>query len=191
MALCLVPGIAPGNRRPWQEFPRSNHFDVFRKPTELPIPWVFYFPKDPNPNPSVRIRSTRTQEERIMNRQVRVKDQFPRREEPAASTYSSRLGIGYARPLDSVVPYPRSGENALEQLKNRLLREALAETNESGLLAPLRRAANEAASLAWLEPHPLLVFPELFLEKRRIAQSRIQHQQRVRSRTARLMEAFA
>ena len=69
--------------------------------------------------------------------------------------------------------------------------EALAETQVPNMLAPLRRAANDAASLAWLEPQPLLVFPELFLEKRRLAHNRGQQQQRIRNRTARLLEVFA
>jgi hypothetical protein len=57
-----------------------------------------------------------------------------------------------------------SVENELERLKNRLLREALSQEPAVWLVAPLRRAANEAAAIAWLEPHPLLVFPELFAE---------------------------
>ncbi len=92
---------------------------------------------------------------------------------------------------DITVPYVRTQEHPLEVLKNRLLREVLSATQEAGLLAPVRRAANEAAALAWMEPFPLLVFPELFAEKILTANSRVRQQRHVRTRTARLLEAFA
>ena len=60
--------------------------------------------------------------------------------------------------------FPWNVENELERLKNRLLREALLADVPPAQLVTLRRAANEAASIAWLEPHPLLAFPELFRE---------------------------
>jgi len=90
--------------------------------------------------------------------------------------------------LDNTAPitFHRTGENALEILKNRLLREILRATEEPGLLVPLRRAANEAAALAWLEAFPLLVFPELFREKIITAAVLVRRQNRVRARTARL-----
>lgn len=72
----------------------------------------------------------------------------------------------------------------LERLKNRLLKAALAEA-APGLNVPLRRAANDAAALVWLLPFPLLLLPELFAEKARLAadQARRQHGVTSRSRT--------
>lgn len=78
-------------------------------------------------------------------------------------------------------------DTALEDLKTRMLREVLAGVLTPSLVAPLRRAANEAAAIAWLEPSPLLVFPCLFDEK--VTQTRRQaHKQAiVQSRSAALL----
>lgn len=75
-------------------------------------------------------------------------------------------------------------DTQLEILKNRLLAAALEHTVNTSLVAPLRRAANEAAALAWLEPVPLLVFPALFEEKAHAARRRVQKQALVQARTA-------
>jgi hypothetical protein len=56
-------------------------------------------------------------------------------------------------------------ENEFERLKNRLLAQRFAEISAPELNTPLRRAANEAAALAWAALYPLLVFPVLFEEK--------------------------
>ena len=88
-------------------------------------------------------------------------------------------------------PFPRTDENDLDRLKNRLLRQALAATEDTAMLVALRRAANEAAALAWLEPHPLLVFPVLFLEKTANDHARIERQQRIRARSASLLQEAA
>lgn len=101
-----------------------------------------------------------------------------------------RPAPGAAGP-EHAVPFARSQENPLELLKRRLLKEALGATPEPALLVPVRRAANEAAALAWLEPFPLLVFPQLFAEKVLVADNRARQQSRIRRRTARLMEVFA
>ena len=58
-----------------------------------------------------------------------------------------------------------SGIAALEELKQRLLQETARARSDSATLSCLRRAAEEAASLAWTTPFPLLVLPELFAEK--------------------------
>ena len=55
--------------------------------------------------------------------------------------------------------------DALEELKQRLLLETARVRSDSATLSCLRRAAEEAASLAWTTPFPLLVLPELFAEK--------------------------
>ncbi len=91
---------------------------------------------------------------------------------------------------ESGVAFRRTQEQPLEVLKNRLLREALGNLQEAGLLALTRRAANEAAALAWLETEPLLVFPELFAEKLEYARGQARRQFRIRVRTARLTEVL-
>ncbi len=63
------------------------------------------------------------------------------------------------------IPFRGTQVTELERLKNRLLRELLATAPSTRLFAPLRRASNEAAALAWATPFPLLVLPELLREK--------------------------
>jgi hypothetical protein len=62
-------------------------------------------------------------------------------------------------------PFRADLENEFERLKNQLLAEQLFLASEAELYAPLRRAANEAAAIAWATLFPLLVFPVLFDEK--------------------------
>ncbi len=84
----------------------------------------------------------------------------------------------------------RATENTeLERLKDRLLLERLNETAEPELNARLRRAANEAAALAWFTTFPLLVFPTLFEEKARLARLQAQRQECVRQRSLELLAA--
>lgn len=63
------------------------------------------------------------------------------------------------------VPFRGTQETELDRLKRRLLRESLERAGSLELYAPLRRASNEAAALAWTTPFPLLLLPELFREK--------------------------
>lgn len=86
-------------------------------------------------------------------------------------------------PPQPVVPFRGLRETELEQAKARLLREALAERNLPAFNAPLRRAANEAAAIAWLTPYPLLVLPELFAERTRAAIHQTVRQQRIYARS--------
>jgi len=72
---------------------------------------------------------------------------------------------------------------ALEELKQRLLRETARARSDSATLSCLRRAAEEAASLAWTTPFPLLVLPELFAEKAAEACVRSQRQRDIRQRS--------
>lgn len=58
---------------------------------------------------------------------------------------------------------------ALARLRKRLLRHLTAESSNPVLLQRLRQAAEEAESLAWLSPFPLLVLPTLLEEKARAA----------------------
>lgn len=86
------------------------------------------------------------------------------------------------------VPFRANLENQFEQLKNRLLGEKLT-TAETELTVPLRRAANEAAALAWISQYPLLVFPALFEEKSRAAQRQTFRQARIYANSRQLVIA--
>ena len=66
-------------------------------------------------------------------------------------------------------PFRAVQENRFEQLKTTLVRDRLAGLGTPELSAQVRRAANEAAALAWITPYPLLVFPALFEEKTQAA----------------------
>ena len=76
------------------------------------------------------------------------------------------------------VPFRAVQENEFERLKNKLLAEQLVEAAPE-LSAPLRRAANDAAALAWATVFPLLVFPVLFEEKTGAAVLRAERQARI------------
>ncbi len=75
-------------------------------------------------------------------------------------------------------------ENRFEVLKRGLLNDRLSDIWETEANTSARRAANDAASLAWTTPFPLLAFPELFEEKLRayLAQSERQTEITQRSR---------
>jgi hypothetical protein len=75
-------------------------------------------------------------------------------------------------------PFRATQENEFERLKNRLLAQQLFDAAPE-LNAPLRRAANDAAALAWATVFPLLVFPVLFEEKTRAAFQQAERQARI------------
>jgi hypothetical protein len=75
------------------------------------------------------------------------------------------------------VPFRAAQETRFERLKDRLLARQLTAAPE--LNVPLRRAANEAAALAWATVFPLLVFPVLFEEKTEAALRRAERQARI------------
>lgn len=77
-------------------------------------------------------------------------------------------------------PFRAGYEDELEQLKNRLLADRLGEARSPDDNSQLRRAANEAAALAWLTKYPLLVFPVLFEEKVDTSLAQAEQQDRVR-----------
>jgi hypothetical protein len=81
------------------------------------------------------------------------------------------------RPAPSV-PFRAVQETEFDRLKNKLLAEQLVEATPE-LNAPLRRAANDAAALAWATVFPLLVFPVLFEEKIDTAVLRAERQARI------------
>ena len=80
-------------------------------------------------------------------------------------------------------PFRAVQETELERLKNRLLVRLLNDLDEPTVNAGVRRAANEAAALAWVTPYPLLAFPELFLEKVDATLRYAAHQVSVRERS--------
>jgi hypothetical protein len=86
------------------------------------------------------------------------------------------------------VPFRGPQETDLELLKNRLLVDLLQETADPALNATLRRAATEAAGLAWFTPFPLLFFPGLLEEKALAARSQQFRQRQIRRSTRDLLE---
>ena len=83
-------------------------------------------------------------------------------------------------------PFRATQETGFERLKSRLLRDVLGETRPQ-LTGYVRRAANEAAALAWVTPYPLLVFPALFEEKVGVALFQAERQKSVRRRSLELL----
>ena len=75
-------------------------------------------------------------------------------------------------------PFRATQETEFERLKNKLLAEQLVQATPE-LNVPLRRAANDAAALAWATVFPLLVFPVLFEEKIEAAVLRLRRQARI------------
>ena len=86
-------------------------------------------------------------------------------------------------------PFRAREEAELERLKARLLAERLAERGDAQLSTQLRRAADEAAALAWVTRYPLLVFPALFEEQAEAALLRAERQEQVRQRSRELLAA--
>ena len=92
------------------------------------------------------------------------------------------------RPV-AAVPFRADLENEFERLKIRLLARQLESVEQPELSAPLRRAANEAAALAWVTFYPLLVFPALFEEKVGTALAQARRQARVYANSSELLAA--
>lgn len=84
---------------------------------------------------------------------------------PTAFAAETRFAVNPVPPA----PFRGTHETELERLKSRLLRELLESAPTPDLYAPLRRASNEAAALAWDTAFPLLVLPELLREKAAVA----------------------
>jgi hypothetical protein len=76
-------------------------------------------------------------------------------------------------------PFRATQETEFERLKSHLLARQLAEVPTPELNPTLRRAANEAAALAWATLYPLLVFPVLFEEKTQAALHQAERQARI------------
>lgn len=84
-------------------------------------------------------------------------------------------------------PFRAEQEEKFEQLKGRLLRRLLDDAVQPELNAPLRRAANDAAAVAWTTSFPLLFFPALLEEKARRARLQLQKQNQIRLRSEELL----
>jgi hypothetical protein len=89
----------------------------------------------------------------------------------------------------SAAPFRTAQEARFERLKNRLLLNSLTERPQARDNARLRRAANEAAALAWVTPYPLLVYPVLFEEKARAAIAYGRRQEHIREQTSHFLAA--
>jgi hypothetical protein len=92
-------------------------------------------------------------------------------------------------PTAPVAPFRATEVTELEHLKNRLLLTRLTAATEPEVNAHLRRAANDAAALAWATQFPLLVFPALFEEKALVAARTARRQAWIRERSAELLAA--
>lgn len=86
-------------------------------------------------------------------------------------------------------PFRANLENEFEQLKSQLLAEQLYLADETELYAPVRRAANDAAAIAWATPFPLLVFPVLFEEKTATVLRQAKRQARIYANSVELVTA--
>jgi len=95
----------------------------------------------------------------------------------------------FTLPTTATAPFRANLESEFERLKNRLLAETLDEAEQPELNAPLRRAANDAAALAWVTFYPLLVFPALFEEKSRAAVRQTARQARIYAHSAEIIAA--
>ena len=84
-------------------------------------------------------------------------------------------------------PFRAIQQSEFEKLRDQLLSERLERAGETEFNSHLRRAANEAAALAWVTPYPLLVFPALFEEKAQTALVRLKKQEQVRQRSQELL----
>ena len=78
-------------------------------------------------------------------------------------------------------PFREVQENHFEQLKTALVQRRLEGLWNPELSVQVRRAAHEAAALAWITPYPLLVFPTLFEEKAAAALRVANRQRQIRS----------
>jgi hypothetical protein len=105
----------------------------------------------------------------------------------------TRWGPDYrfeVKPVSSL-PFRVTQDSVLEEIKDQLLRVELDGAESPELWARLRRAANEAASLAWASNFPLLVFPVLFEEKAEQARRQFDRQQNIRQRSVRALPRAA
>ncbi len=96
---------------------------------------------------------------------------------------------GFEVKPNPATPFRAREEAEFERLKARLLAQRLEARGEQKLDGHLRRAANEAAALAWVTRYPLLVFPALFEEKANAALLQARRQEQIRKRSLELLAA--
>lgn len=84
-------------------------------------------------------------------------------------------------------PFRGTAANPLDSLKEQLLAAELRRTPTPTVTPLLRRAADEAAALAWLTPYPLLILPALLEEKATAARVTAKRQARIRHRSSELL----
>jgi hypothetical protein len=87
------------------------------------------------------------------------------------------------------LPFRAMDEGAFERLKADLLARRLAAVWDAEANSSVRRAANEAAALAWVTPYPMLVFPALFEEKVNASELHAKRQDAIRQRSRELLAA--
>jgi hypothetical protein len=80
-------------------------------------------------------------------------------------------------------------EAELERLKARLLAARLESAQGPQFQARLKRAAGEAAALAWVTRYPLLLFPALFEELAEAASHCAARQEQIHQRSRELLAA--
>jgi hypothetical protein len=88
-------------------------------------------------------------------------------------------------PVLPAAPFRGLVENDLDRLKERLLARELQTADGLEVIVRLRRAANDAAALAWLTPYPLLLLPSLFEEMAWEARRKAGRQARIRQQSRR------
>src|SRR5262245_33915236 len=78
-----------------------------------------------------------------------------------------------------VAPFRATQTSELERIKNRLAGELMRATARPELYVLYRRAANDAAAIAWATPYPLLLFPTLLEERAAVARRQLERQKTV------------
>ena len=97
--------------------------------------------------------------------------------------------IQFAVKTATPAPFRAALETDFERLKIRLLTRQLEEIERPEINAVVRRAANEAAALAWVTFHPLLIFPALFEEKTENALRQAERQARIYANSVEIIAA--
>lgn len=91
------------------------------------------------------------------------------------------------KPAPGVVSRERE-KLQFQRLQDRLLQEAGAGTQHTAVQRNLKRAAIEAAAIAWTTPFPLLVWPTLFLERAEAIRFQTERQEEILKRSEVLLE---
>lgn len=99
-----------------------------------------------------------------------------------------RTGDAFRRVARSPCAVSRRARNRIGAVEEPVLRQALDAAVDAEFYAPLRRAANEAAAVAWMTPFPLLFLPSLFEEKVAAVRRQVERAQNVRTRSRRILE---